>query len=78
MPPSTDDFHNHLQKIALLETKIHQLEVNVEVNGLFRTDTTLSWTQNYHQQDHQETRGLCTSSKSISAQPACPWGPHKG
>lgn len=45
MPPlSTDDYHKLLQKIAVLETKIHRLEVNVEVNGLNGlggNDTTL-------------------------------------
>lgn len=29
---SADDYHKLLQKIAVLETKIHRLEVNVEVN----------------------------------------------
>ena len=35
MPAFTvDDFQNILQKITVLETKIHQIEVNVEMNGL--------------------------------------------
>ena len=47
MPPfSTDDYHKLLQKIAVLETKIYRLEVNVEVNGICGNDSTLPLTQN--------------------------------
>lgn len=43
MPPFiTDDFHKLPQNIALPETKVHQLEVNVEVQGLCGNDTTVS------------------------------------
>ncbi|KAK0137854.1 hypothetical protein N1851_025936 [Merluccius polli] len=46
MPPfSTDDYHKLLQKIAVLETKILRLEVNVEVNGQYGNETTLPMTQ---------------------------------
>lgn len=46
MPPlSTEDYHKLLQKIVVLETKIHRLEVNVEVNGLCGNDTTLPLAQ---------------------------------
>lgn len=50
-PFSTDDFYKLLQKIAALETKIRQLDVNVEVNGLCGNNTTLPWTQNSGQED---------------------------
>ncbi|XP_034536948.1 uncharacterized protein LOC117811039 [Notolabrus celidotus] len=46
MPPFTvDDFQKILQKIAVLETKMHRIEVNVEVNGLCGNDATLPWGQ---------------------------------
>ncbi|KAK0145679.1 hypothetical protein N1851_015398 [Merluccius polli] len=46
MPPfSTDDYYKLLQKIAVLETKILRLEVNVEVNGQYGNETTLPMTQ---------------------------------
>ena len=41
MPPfSTDDYYRLLQKMAVLETKIRRLEVNVEVNGLGENNIT--------------------------------------
>ena len=47
MPPfSTEDYHKLLQKIAVLETKMHRLEVNVEINGQYGNDTTLPIFQN--------------------------------
>ncbi|KAK0151164.1 hypothetical protein N1851_007738 [Merluccius polli] len=46
MPPfSTDDYYKLLQKIAVLETNILRLEVNVEVNGQYGNETTLPMTQ---------------------------------
>ncbi|KAK0150005.1 hypothetical protein N1851_009239 [Merluccius polli] len=46
MPPfSMDEYHKLLQKIAVLETKILRLEVNVEVNGQYGNETTLPMTQ---------------------------------
>ncbi|KAK0151822.1 hypothetical protein N1851_006803 [Merluccius polli] len=46
MPPfSTDDYYKLLQKIAVLETKILRLEVNMEVNGQYGNETTLPMTQ---------------------------------
>ncbi|KAK0148551.1 hypothetical protein N1851_011108 [Merluccius polli] len=46
MPPfSTDDYYKLLQKIAVLETKILRLEVNLEVNGQYGNETTLPMTQ---------------------------------
>lgn len=51
MPPvSMDDYHKLLQKIAVLETKIHRLEANTEVNGQYANDTTLLMTQNNKQE----------------------------
>ncbi|KAK0142200.1 hypothetical protein N1851_020137 [Merluccius polli] len=42
MPPfSLADYHKLLQKIAVLETKVLRLEVNVEVNGQYGNETTL-------------------------------------
>ncbi|KAM4592398.1 uncharacterized protein PAE49_010282 [Odontesthes bonariensis] len=47
MPPfSTDDYHKLLQKIAMLETKMYRLEVNVEINGQYGNETTLPVSQN--------------------------------
>ena len=47
MPPfSTEDYHKLLQKIAVLETKMHRLEGNVEINGQYGNDTTLPIFQN--------------------------------
>ena len=43
------NFQKILQKIAELETKIHQIEVNVEMNGLCGNETTLPWSQNSRQ-----------------------------
>ncbi|MED6282570.1 hypothetical protein CHARACLAT_033513 [Characodon lateralis] len=42
MPPfTTEDFEKLLQKLAVLEMKIHRLEVNVEVNMGYNDDSTL-------------------------------------
>ncbi len=41
-----DDYHNLLQKIAELETKIHRLEVNGEINGQYGNESTLLISQN--------------------------------
>ncbi|XP_035495616.2 uncharacterized protein LOC118313818 [Scophthalmus maximus] len=63
MPPfSVDDYHKLLQKIAVLETKIHRLEGNVEVNGQYGNDTTLPWNQNSGQ-DNANTRLVSTTEK---------------
>lgn len=43
--PSADDYHKLLQKIAVLETKIHRLEVNAEVNRLCGSETTFALIQ---------------------------------
>ncbi len=69
MPPSTDDYHKLLQKIEALETKIHWLEVNVEVNGLCGNDTTLPFTQNSGQ-EHANTR-LISTNKTTKKQEGC-------
>ena len=46
----------------MLKTKIHRLEVNVEVNGLYGNDTTLPWFQ----------KKVCVpGNKSTSGHP--PW-----
>ena len=47
-----DDYDKHLQKIAVLETKIHHLEVNVEVNVLCGNDTTLPPTPRSDKQEN--------------------------
>ncbi|MED6270369.1 hypothetical protein CHARACLAT_009468 [Characodon lateralis] len=42
MPPfTTEDFDKLLQKLAVLEMKIHQLQVNVQVNMGYNDDSTL-------------------------------------
>uniref|UniRef100_A0A0F8ASY6 Uncharacterized protein n=1 Tax=Larimichthys crocea TaxID=215358 RepID=A0A0F8ASY6_LARCR len=62
MPPfSTDDYHKLLQKIAVLETKIHRLEVNVEVNGQCGNETTLPLPQNSEKK--QANRKLISTTK---------------
>ena len=38
---STKDYQDLLEKIIALETKVHHIEVNVEVNGLYGNNTTL-------------------------------------
>lgn len=77
----TDDYHKLLQKIAVLETKINRLEINVEVNGLYGNDSTLPLTLNdghehamsqltsYHATEKQEDREL--GNKSTGGSP--PW-----
>ena len=67
MPPlSADDYHKLLQKIAVLETKIHRLEVNVEVNGLGGNDTTLPLAQ-INGQELASTR-LTSTDKATTKQ----------
>ena len=66
MPPfSTDDYHKLLQKIAVLETKIQRLEVNVEVNGQYGNETTLQMTQISGQE--QANRQLISTTKKQEA-----------
>ena len=66
MPPfSTDDYHKLLQKIAVMETKIRQLELNAEVNGHYMDETTLPISQNT---DREQANGLLTSTTRM--QPA--------
>lgn len=70
MPPfSTDDSLKLLQKIAVLETKIRRLEVNVEVNGLCGNDTTLPLNQ-HSGQEHANTR-LISTIKTTKKQEGC-------
>ena len=70
MPPfSMEDYYKLLQKIAVLETKIYRLEVNVEVNGSYGNDTTLPVTQN-NGQKHANTR-LTSTSKTTMKQEGC-------
>ena len=83
MPPlSVDDYYKLLQKIAVLETKIHRLEVNVEINGLGGNDTTLPMDQTSSQElantrltitDKATTKlvGSVLCHKSTSSSP--PW-----
>ena len=66
MPPfSTDDYHKLLQKIAVQETTIQQLEVNVEVNGQYGNETTLLMTQISGQE--QANRQLISTTKKQEA-----------
>ena len=70
MPPfSIEDYYKLLQKIAVLETKIYRLEVNLEVNGSCGNDTTLPVTQN-NGQKHANTR-LTSTSKTTKKQEGC-------
>ena len=73
MPPfSIEDYYKLLQKIAVLETKIHRLEVNLEVNGSCGNDTTLPLNQN-NGQKHANTR-LTSTSKTTKKQEGCGMG----
>ena len=67
MPPfSTDDYYSLLQKIAVLETKIHRLEVNVEVNGLCGNETTLPLIQNSgDEQANTQLRSTDNTTKKV-------------
>lgn len=66
MPPvSMDDYHKLLQKIAVLETKIHRLEVNMEVNGQYGNETTRLMTQNNKQE--QTGQQLTSTTKKDEA-----------
>jgi len=67
-PYSMDDFHKLLQKIAVLETKIHRLEVNVEGDGLCGNDTTLPWTQNSGR-EHANTQLISTNKPTKKQEP---------
>ena len=65
MPPfSTDDYYKLLQKVAVLETKIQRLKVNVEVNGQYGNETTLM-TQISGQE--QANRKLISTTKKQEA-----------
>lgn len=51
MPPFTvDNFQKIIQNIAVLETKVHWIEVHVEVNGLCGNDNTFPWNQSSSQE----------------------------
>ena len=67
------NFQKILQKIAELETKIHQIEVNVEVNGLCGNKTTLPWNQNSRQEP--ANTGLISPDNDSTKQEF--WGLHK-
>ncbi|CAI5657641.1 unnamed protein product [Oreochromis niloticus] len=65
---STDDYHKLLQKIAVLETKIHRLEVNVEVNGLCGNETTLPLIQsNGDDQASTQLRSTDNMTKKVDS-----------
>ena len=66
MPPfSTDDYYKLLQKIAVLETKILRLEVNMEVNGQYGNETTLPMTQ-ISGKEQANRQMLCAKPKQNS------------
>ncbi|KAK0150773.1 hypothetical protein N1851_008116 [Merluccius polli] len=66
MPPfSTDDYYKLLQKIAVLETKILRLEVNMEVNGQYGNETTLPMTQRSGK-EQANRQMLCAKPKQNS------------
>ncbi|CAI5677846.1 unnamed protein product [Oreochromis niloticus] len=65
---STDDYHSLLQKISVLETKIHRLEVNVEVNGLCGNETTLPLIQsNGDDQASTQLRSTDNMTKKVDS-----------
>uniref|UniRef100_A0A667WYM3 SGNH hydrolase-type esterase domain-containing protein n=1 Tax=Myripristis murdjan TaxID=586833 RepID=A0A667WYM3_9TELE len=69
MPPfSTDDYHKLLQKITVLENKIHRLELNVEVNGLCGNNTTLPWTQSSGHEHANANTWLISTTKALKKQ----------
>ena len=81
LPPllHIDDYTALLHKVTVLETKIHRLEVNAEVNGLGENDLTLPW-KNGKQEDantrlsspNQATKtreAIVLDSKSTSGSP---------
>ena len=69
MPPfSTDDYYSLLQKIAVLEMKIHCLEVNVAVNGLCGNETTLPLIQNSgDKQANTKLRSTDNTTKKVDS-----------
>ncbi|KAK0138892.1 hypothetical protein N1851_024565 [Merluccius polli] len=72
MPPfSTDDYYKLLQKIAVLETKILRLEVNVEVNGQYGNETTLPMTQ-ISGKEQANRQMLCAKPKHNSCKDKSP------
>ncbi|KAK0155338.1 hypothetical protein N1851_002348 [Merluccius polli] len=72
MPPfSTDDYYKLLQKIAVLETKILRLEVNVEVNGQYGNETTLPITQ-ISGKEQANRQMLCAKPKHNSCKDKSP------
>ncbi|KAK0131770.1 hypothetical protein N1851_022873 [Merluccius polli] len=72
MPPfSTDDYYKLLQKIAVLETKILRLEVNVEVNGQYGNETTLQMTQ-ISGKEQANRQMLCAKPKHNSCKDKSP------
>ncbi|KAK0143092.1 hypothetical protein N1851_018792 [Merluccius polli] len=72
MPPfSTDDYYKLLQKIAVLETKILRLEVNVEVNGQYGNETTLPMTQ-ISGKEQAKGQMLCAKPKQNSCKDKSP------
>jgi len=64
---STDDFDKLLQKIAVMELKIHQLEVNYDVNAAYGNETTLPVIPNG---DHQPSN---SANKQFPEEKENPW-----
>lgn len=63
MPPlSSEDYQTLLQMIAALDTKVYWLEVNADINGLNRNDTTLRLSHSNSQQ--HANAGLMIASKT--------------
>ncbi|KAK0144576.1 hypothetical protein N1851_017029 [Merluccius polli] len=72
MPPfSTDDYYKLLQKIAVLETKILRLEVNMEVNGQYGNETTLPMTQ-ISRKEQANRQMLCAKPRHNSCKDKSP------
>ncbi|MEQ2256474.1 hypothetical protein ILYODFUR_024511 [Ilyodon furcidens] len=63
---TTEDFNKLLQKLAVLEMKIHRLEVNVEVNMGYSDDSTLPVIPNSDSQLNNSAGNQNTENKPIS------------
>lgn len=69
LPFSTDDYYKLIQKIAVLENKMHCLGVNTEANGLCGDDTTLPWIQSSGLQ--RANTQLISTTKTNKTQQGC-------
>lgn len=62
-----DDYNKLLKKSTALETKIHRLEVNVAVNGLYGNDSTLPLDYN-NGKEHANTMLISTNRAARSGE----------